>query len=493
MHGSGPGSEVESSEVEDSDASSIANVLHEKKRVVISQAKSSRPVSSIIDISGNVDDVPVIMTEGVPSLPPLPPPDTLAPDTPPSSSPEFTHLVPQPPTSLPPPGLMQPPSDLVRLEFQLRNKARGGLGITIVAPENSSEKQEHGVFIIRRISPGGVAAKDGRLRIGDQLRSVNGLSLLNLSHAEVLQAVNEAHKEMELIVWRNPHQLASSSLASLGSCSNMSGSHSSIDVNGESSPTQGKPKRLRLVPSPQGSPLVTRFSFAAFHTPPQRESPLPARKRWSTGNVLDAQSASEATLSSEFMPDPEHDGSSALPLISEPEMSPPGIPDTPPPEVPRTPSPEASGSLSSELPGTPPSYLLDTLPGTPPTKILWTSPSELPETPPLTIPDLPPPEVPDTPPPEVAIGKNDGSVSSPTIPNAPPSIVCKDRPESLKVPYGERLEKSPFEIELSKGLFGIGAKLIVDSMGMLAIKSLTARSVILKDNNIRYIHAYKII
>lgn len=59
------------------------------------------------------------------------------------------------------------------------------------------------------------------------------------------------------------------------------------------------------------------------------------------------------------------------------------------------------------------------------------------------------------------------------------------RPPSLQVPRGARQENSPFEIELKKGLFGLGLSLGVNQMGMLAVTSLSSRGVVSQDGNIK--------
>ena len=68
-----------------------------------------------------------------------------------------------------------------------------------------------------------------------------------------------------------------------------------------------------------------------------------------------------------------------------------------------------------------------------------------------------------------------------------PTTSTDGQRSSLKVPKGERTEKSPFEIELKKGLFPIGAKLILNEMGMIVIDSLSSRSIVSQDGNIRQV------
>ena len=593
----------------------------EQHHFIISQLPVAQFPPTDIEISGKLDlpltepEAMALESAGHPHpLPQGPPTPRSGRSTPPLSG----H-------STPPiyPDTSQCPPELVQLEFKLRNRARGGLGITIVAGENYKHKltsYQDGVFVIRRITAGGVASRDSRLKVGDQLRSVNGLSLLNLSHAEVLQLINEAHKEMQLTVWRDPNPLASSSIASLGSWSNLSGSRSSLEMVGESPPSQGKSRQLFASASPiRNSPLAARFSYTAPHTPPTRELELP--KRWSTGNSKQYQSdeASQkysalalgddrhSTLENlsdkaplEF-PDtlpPDWQGNALethegppseppeVPPLEPPESPPLEPPEVPPLEPPESPPLEPLESPPLEPPEVPPLEPPELLEDTPPLKPADVPSLEPAEVPPLEPPLIPqvepledyiePPKVPALEPPEVppeaplvgppevpplelqdvpSLELSDTSLpeipggippphgspvetprtsptppgvsspvevyKSPVLESESPSLAVlhtssdldgkeslegstsklpdsaelpkiaktdgsqQDRPRSLKAPRGKRLGNSPFEIELNKGVLGIGAKLTTNAMGMMAIKSLTSRSVIQRDNNIR--------
>ena len=59
-------------------------------------------------------------------------------------------------------------------------------------------------------------------------------------------------------------------------------------------------------------------------------------------------------------------------------------------------------------------------------------------------------------------------------------------PKSLgPVPKGKRLEGAPFEIEVVKGMFGLGLTVCTTEIGMIAVKSLTSRSPITKEGNMK--------
>ena len=100
------------------------------------------------------------------------------------------------------------------------------------------------------------------------------------------------------------------------------------------------------------------------------------------------------------------------------------------------------------------------------------------------LPEIPstitPPESPKIPPTEAPIIL---PIKPSTVNNREQAV--DSRPPSLQVPRGERTENAPFEIELKKGLFGIGIGLAVNDVNMLVISSLSTRSVISQDGNIR--------
>ena len=187
------------------------------------------------------------------------------------------------------------PFGFVQLEFQIKKRARSGLGITIVSCRGSSR----GLFMIRRIMAGGAAAKDGRLKPGDRLVSVGERNLADLSHATVLQALNDAPRDCQLVVWRDPNYDldATSSIYSLGDRSNLSGSRSSILSDDDNGTEESIPKRLstssldpyaifksRTSSVSDGSPLTARFSTSALEQHNLRVPSSPGfSKRWSTG------------------------------------------------------------------------------------------------------------------------------------------------------------------------------------------------------------------
>lgn len=477
----------------------------------IAQSTQSRPESSIIELTGDFKYPETLQSISshsdctTSSLPPAGTPPALPPDTPPSlpaSSPQEAA-----------------PGRFLSMLFKIKKRPRAGLGITLIASEGSTS----GYFMVRRITPNGAAAKDSKLQIGDRLVSVNGLSLFNVAHATVLQTLNEARKEIKVVVWRDPyHNLSSPSMHSLGSYSNMSGSHSSLrseDFDEDASPLVSIKRRHSRglpIPAARNSPLIAQSGYSALE--------LHNGKRWSNDVVLAGHQ--KTTLQSSTMSPPDLPEEvpletvvpPALPEIAVPEREvPPNLRETTlPPDMPERPY------VPPDQPDMPETMVPSYIPpdaAVPPNLPETALPPDLPETAvPPNLPEVPPdlleatlvPEVPATSPPNI------GSEFFPEVtsilpelpstitpPDTPPSRskvsltsiernpdikreqLVDNRPPSLQVPRGERTDKSPFEIELRKGIFGLGASLIINEMGMLVIDSLSSRSIIYQDGNIK--------
>jgi len=58
--------------------------------------------------------------------------------------------------------------------------------------------------ILYQVVPGGVAAKSGKLRLGDRLLKVNGKSLLGSTHSEAVQHLLQPTPQLTLTVRHDP-------------------------------------------------------------------------------------------------------------------------------------------------------------------------------------------------------------------------------------------------------------------------------------------------
>ncbi len=342
-----------------------------------------------------------------PDLPSLPPP-----------------LLPNTPTEISEPspddddGSGRTPHGYIQLEVDLKKRAKGGLGVTVV----SSGAPTNDLFMIRRIIAAGAAAKDGRLKPGDRLVAVNGKSLAGLHHAAVLQELNNAPKECHLTVWRDPTAFeAADATPPSYPISRRSGSHSSLLTGSDDeqqlqqqlegllvtkrslsiSSLENSPlavaKKLSVGKglTPRGSPLVrnrlslssaTAVATAVGATPPAVNGTSPLTKRWS------AEAALFAGPAGELMDD----------------LTPPLSPPAPISSSPINPSP--GGEYSPMVGGQTPELLTRSGGGENGTRDDVINDDELyrTETPPLSTPpqppSTPPPPIPSAPPPTMHRG-----------------------------------------------------------------------------------------
>ena len=360
----------------------------------------------------------------------------------------------------------EPPLGFKKLVLQMKKRVKSGLGVTIV----QSMGKTRGLYMVRRIMAGGVAARDKRIKPGDRLVAINGKSLRNLSHSEVLQAINEAPKELQLEIWRDPEfELdATSSIYSIGSRSSILSDEDTED----STPKRNSLERIFSRDGARGaraSPQIARYSASiADHVlSPGRPSPgMP--KRWSAVILSPNIGPAGELLSSPSPPhtSPTHTFNTPInPLPSPTTVTPSPVPPS------LSPSPEP---FVADLPPQP-------LPSFPPPNLPELSDSDGSQTPPL--PPLP------TSHPPILSGEH--AQPLPNTSREEESVFETrevERPKSLgPVPKGVRLEHGPFEIEITKGMFGLGLSVGMGTVGMIIVQSLTSRSPIKKDGNIRYI------
>jgi len=84
----------------------------------------------------------------------------------------------------------------------LLSKKRTSLGISISGGKGSKTQPE---VRVEKIFPGGAAADDGRLKSGDQILSVDGESLQDVTHAEAVDIIRKSYNNkskdvMEIVV-----------------------------------------------------------------------------------------------------------------------------------------------------------------------------------------------------------------------------------------------------------------------------------------------------
>ena len=383
-----------------------------------------------------------------------------------------------------------PPMGFQRLVLQMKKRANSGLGVTIVHGLGKTK----GIYMIRRIMAGGVAARDKRVKPGDRLVAINGKSLCNLSHAEVLQTINEAPKEIQLEIWHDPDfELdTTSSIYSIGSRSSVLSDEDTTDDSLSQRHSLASLERVaRDGRWGRGSPRIGRYSASMVDQLADRagHDELPRiSKRWSTIVLSPNAGPLGESLSTPPPPptSPTHPLTPPNPLPSPNTLSPSSVP------LSLSPSPEHSSSP-------PPHNGHNSPPPSPPSLNLQApishSPPSLHSQTPISHTPLHP-QVPTSQPPLPSLHSqddNDGVHQTPPSPSSHPSITARsvvrnevERPKSLgPVPRGARLEHRPFEIEVTKGIFGLGLNMRMGNVGMIVVQSLSSRSPIRKDGNIR--------
>lgn len=86
--------------------------------------------------------------------------------------------------------------------IKLPASGREGLGFNIMGG-----KEQGTCILVSRIIPGGIADKQGHLRRGDQLLSINGVSLNDQTHAKAVQLLKQATDGVTILVSYQPKLL----------------------------------------------------------------------------------------------------------------------------------------------------------------------------------------------------------------------------------------------------------------------------------------------
>ncbi|KAF7256224.1 hypothetical protein EG68_06865 [Paragonimus skrjabini miyazakii] len=81
-----------------------------------------------------------------------------------------------------------------------------GFGFSIAGgwdDRTGSTEMNTGIYVTR-VLPGGAAERDGGLRLGDRILSVNGVSLVGVSHEEAVHALQLAGSRLKLVSFNGP-------------------------------------------------------------------------------------------------------------------------------------------------------------------------------------------------------------------------------------------------------------------------------------------------
>ncbi|CAH8656827.1 unnamed protein product [Heterobilharzia americana] len=82
------------------------------------------------------------------------------------------------------------------------SSAVGGFGFSIAGGiDNPVSDVDHGIYVTR-IAPNGCADRDGRLRVDDQILSVNDISLEHVTNMEAVRTLRQAGNQLHLVVRR---------------------------------------------------------------------------------------------------------------------------------------------------------------------------------------------------------------------------------------------------------------------------------------------------
>ena len=355
------------------------------------------------------------------------------------------------------------PIQFERLTINLQKRPRTGVGITVV----SSRGPTAGYHQIRRILPRSLADRDGQLRPGDRLLTVNGKSLYGFTHAAVLDELKTNAKECVLEILRDPlfDADATSSVYSLGSGS-YGGSLSVLSVTSDDG-VEGSSMRRFSAQTPPLAVEQRRLRPLRNDDPEVRKSALPSLLSDRTRSLAIVPQDRPAS-----MPEPLEEYA-FLRKISD-AVSPLAMA-----------SHTSSTPIEATLQEDRPPVVLDQY-------VELASPELLPEVPVERVP-------------------NEGESHTSEDYTAPPSLLTPeqaDHPSSLPAPADprqgsatnsgqwpgdsaadvgtaeteveelprKRVDKGPFLVEVTKGFFSLGLTAGEDSTGVMVVKALQSRS-----------------
>ncbi|CAH8471164.1 unnamed protein product [Schistosoma intercalatum] len=119
---------------------------------------------------------------------------------------EFTNLGTRP---TPPPK----PGPLI-VEVFLTRGTKSGLGFSITGGVgNETINGDSGIFVTK-LTPGGVAETDGRIRIGDRIVQVNDIPLIDVTHEQAVRVLKQAGDQVRLVLVKHVNNYSSDQTSS---------------------------------------------------------------------------------------------------------------------------------------------------------------------------------------------------------------------------------------------------------------------------------------
>ncbi|XP_048583633.1 uncharacterized protein LOC5517610 isoform X2 [Nematostella vectensis] len=97
------------------------------------------------------------------------------------------------------------PEGFTKMTVEIEKQSMASLGVSLV-PSFGKLK---GYFQVRRILPGSVCDRNGKLQPGDRLISMNGESLTNVTHSTALHILKKPTDKVVLVILRDVHDLTS--------------------------------------------------------------------------------------------------------------------------------------------------------------------------------------------------------------------------------------------------------------------------------------------
>ncbi|XP_028832481.1 multiple PDZ domain protein isoform X2 [Denticeps clupeoides] len=149
-------------------------------------------------------------------------------------------------------------------ELHLIELVKGGSDLGLCLAGNSEDSRSHINVYVATIQPGGAAAADGRIQVGDELLEINGQIMYGRSHQNATSIINSAPSKVRIILTRNreamKHMAAQPALES-GISPITSPSSVDMSIVKEDQP-------MKFTRSSSHSPAPAPPSPLAYHTPP---------------------------------------------------------------------------------------------------------------------------------------------------------------------------------------------------------------------------------